>query len=182
MATVVSYTARPRRLTQGLLLLAAVIIGVGAYALVGLGRHDELPENLMTVGIGALVLVIALQVAGAFHTRYMAPAAHALQAAVDAIDQVARPTVDLWTNSDGSLVDDGTRALELIVHQVQHPVRWDLCMAGFADRGITGLIEFSPAGALVGLAKRGLRGTPTAALSSPDDLAAARDLLAESAS
>ncbi|MGO1840006.1 MAG: ACP S-malonyltransferase [Candidatus Microbacterium stercoravium] len=126
--------------------------------------------------------VIALQVAGAFHTRYMAPAAHALQAAVDAIDQVARPTVDLWTNSDGSLVDDGTRALELIVHQVQHPVRWDLCMAGFADRGITGLIEFSPAGALVGLAKRGLRGTPTAALSSPDDLAAARDLLAESAS
>lgn len=126
--------------------------------------------------------VIALQVAGAFHTRYMAPAAHALQAAVDVIDQVARPAVDLWTNSDGSLVDDGTRALELIVHQVQHPVRWDLCMAGFADRGVTGLIEFSPAGALVGLAKRGLRGTPTAALSSPDDLAAARDLLAESAS
>ena len=126
--------------------------------------------------------VIALKVAGAFHTRYMAPAAGALQAAVDEIDEVGRPTADLWTNSDGSVVADGQRALELIVHQVQHPVRWDLCMAGFADRGITGLVEFSPAGALVGLAKRGLRATPTAALTSPDDLAAARDLLAESAS
>jgi len=126
--------------------------------------------------------VIALQVAGAFHTQYMAPAADALQAAIDAIDEVDRPTVDLWTNSDGSVVADGARALELIVHQVQHPVRWDLCMAGFAERGITGLVEFSPAGALVGLAKRGLRGTPAVALTSPDDRAAARDLLAESAS
>lgn len=126
--------------------------------------------------------VIALQVAGAFHTRYMASASSALQSAVDAIGSVSDPVTDLWTNSDGSVVADGARALELIVHQVQNPVRWDLCMAGFADRGITGLVEFSPAGALVGLAKRGLRGTPSVALTSPDDLAAARDLLAESAS
>ena len=114
--------------------------------------------------------VIALQVAGAFHTRYMASASSALQSAVDAIGSVSDPVTDLWTNSDGSVVADGARALELIVHQVQNPVRWDLCMAGFADRGITGLVEFSPAGALVGLAKRGLRGTPSVALTSPDDL------------
>lgn len=126
--------------------------------------------------------VIALQVAGAFHTRYMASASDALQTAVDAIDTVADPVMDLWTNSDGTLVTDGARALELIVHQVQNPVRWDLCMGTFADRGISGLVEFSPAGALVGLAKRGLRGTPAVALTSPDDLAAVRDLLAGSVS
>ena len=58
MATIVSYTARPRRLTQALLLASAVVIGVGAYALVGLGRYDELPANLMQYGIGAAVLAL----------------------------------------------------------------------------------------------------------------------------
>lgn len=125
--------------------------------------------------------VIPLQVAGAFHTAYMSSASDALQAAVDEISLVKDPALPLWTNSDGSLVSSGARALELIVHQVQNPVRWDLCMAAFADGGITGLVEFAPAGALTGLAKRGLRGTPAVALKTPDDLVAARDLLAETA-
>jgi len=122
--------------------------------------------------------VIPLQVAGAFHTRFMAPAKDALQAAVDAIEDIADPALRLWTNSDGGTVGIGPRALELIVHQVAAPVRWDLCMASFADRGITGLIELAPAGALTGLAKRGLRGVPTVAVKTPDDLAAALELLA----
>ncbi|WP_156759736.1 ACP S-malonyltransferase [Microbacterium karelineae] len=125
--------------------------------------------------------VIPLQVAGAFHTSYMEPARAALQSAVDAIDAVSDPTLPLWTNSDGSIVTSGARALELIVHQVQNPVRWDLCMAAFAEASVAGLVELTPAGALVGLAKRGLRGTPAVAVKTPDDLAAARDLLAESA-
>ena len=43
--------------------------------------------------------------------------------------------------------------------------------------GVTGLIELAPAGTLVGLAKRAMRGVETLALKSPDDLAAARDLI-----
>lgn len=125
--------------------------------------------------------VIPLQVAGAFHTSYMASAREALQGAVDAIADVADPALPLWTNSDGTVVDSGSRALELIVHQVQHPVRWDLCMASFAEASAAGLVEFAPAGALTGLAKRGLRGTPAVALKTPDDLVAARDLLAGTA-
>lgn len=121
--------------------------------------------------------VIPLQVAGAFHTRYMAPAKDALQDAVDTID-AADPQLLLWSNSDGEPVDAGSRALELIVHQVSSPVRWDLCMASFADRGVTGIIELAPAGALVGLAKRGLKGVPSVAVKTPEDLEAARELLA----
>ena len=68
--------------------------------------------------------------------------------------------------------------LELIVHQITHPVRWDLCMADFAESGITGIIELAPAGALTGLAKRGLRGVPSVAVKTPEDLTAARELLA----
>jgi len=122
--------------------------------------------------------VVPLQVAGAFHTRFMAPATETLRAEVDAVPHVADPALPLWTNSDGSVVEDGRRALDLIVRQVSSPVRWDLCMAAFAERGITGLIELAPAGALTGLAKRGLRGVPAVAVKTPDDLAAAADLLA----
>jgi len=73
VATIVSYTARPRRLIQALLLLLAVAVGVGAYALVGLGRFDELPANLLQVGIGALVLVAVLQIAVMWRAPYADP-------------------------------------------------------------------------------------------------------------
>ncbi|MGO2747264.1 ACP S-malonyltransferase [Microbacterium sp.] len=120
--------------------------------------------------------VIALQVAGAFHTSYMAAAVDALRTAT--ADLTANdPHTTLWTNRDGSIVSSGAQALELIVNQVSSPVRWDLCMSSFADAGITGLIEVSPAGALTGLAKRGLRGTPVVAVKTPDDLDAAAELL-----
>lgn len=124
--------------------------------------------------------VIPLQVAGAFHTAYMASAVSALREAVGAASP-ADPEITLWTNHDGSVVDTGARALELLVGQVSSPVRWDLCMQSFADAGITGLIELAPAGALVGLAKRGLRGVPTVAVKTPDDLDAAVRLLTEGA-
>ncbi|MFC3398051.1 ACP S-malonyltransferase [Microbacterium amylolyticum] len=147
----------------------------GGGQIVAAGEKDALQTLIDNAPRGARV--IPLQVAGAFHTSYMAPATDALQAAVDDIGDVTDPALPLWTNSDGTQVTSGARALELIVHQVRHPVRWDLCMASFQDSGITGLVEFTPAGALVGLAKRGLRGTPAVALTSPTDLAAARDLL-----
>ncbi|MGN8025937.1 ACP S-malonyltransferase [Microbacterium sp. 22242] len=120
--------------------------------------------------------VISLQVAGAFHTRYMASAVAALRDAIADVEH-ADPRVPLWTNKDGSLVPDGATALENLVTQVASPVRWDLCMASFADNGITGLIELTPAGALTGLAKRGLRGVPAVAVKTPDDLDAAVELL-----
>ncbi|WEK59976.1 MAG: ACP S-malonyltransferase [Candidatus Microbacterium colombiense] len=120
--------------------------------------------------------VIPLQVAGAFHTTYMAAAVAALRDAVADIEP-ADPTLPLWTNRDGSEVTDGAQALSYLVDQVSSPVRWDKCMASFADRGITGLIELAPAGALTGLAKRGLRGVPTVAVKTPEDLDAAVALL-----
>jgi len=120
--------------------------------------------------------VISLQVAGAFHTRFMAPAVETLRAA--AADVTASdPALTLWTNHDGSTVESGSAAIDLLVAQVASPVRWDLCMQSFDDLGVTGIIELAPAGTLVGLAKRALRGVPTVAVKTPDDLAAAAALL-----
>jgi [acyl-carrier-protein] S-malonyltransferase len=50
-------------------------------------------------------------------------------------------------------------------------------MNSFEKDGVTGVIELAPAGALVGLVKRGIKGLPTVAIKTPDDLAAAIDLL-----
>lgn len=120
--------------------------------------------------------VIPLQVAGAFHTRYMRPAVDHL-AGVAAGLAPNDPTLPIWTNHDGSRVPSGARFVELLVGQVSSPVRWDLCMQSFQDAGVTGIIEVAPAGALVGLAKRALKGVPSVAIKTPDDLPAAFDLI-----
>jgi [acyl-carrier-protein] S-malonyltransferase len=124
--------------------------------------------------------VIPLQVAGAFHTRYMRPAVERL-AAVAADHDVSDPGITLWTNRDGSTVASGAEFLDLLVGQVSSPVRWDRCMESFAAAGVTGIIEVAPAGALVGLAKRGLKGVPAVAVKTPDDLAAAIELIERAA-
>lgn len=120
--------------------------------------------------------VIPLQVAGAFHTRFMGSAVDALRDAAADVP-VADPTLRIWTDSDGSLVENGRTFLDLVVDQVASPVRWDLVMASFARDSVTGIIELAPAGALVGLARRGLPGVPTVAVKTPDDLVAAHELL-----
>ena len=121
--------------------------------------------------------VIPLQVAGAFHTSYMSPAVPVLAEAAARVTPHA-PVRRLWSNADGELVSDGADVLERLVSQIAQPVRWDACMESFQAHGITGLIELAPAGALVGLAKRGLKGVPTVAVKTPEDLEAAVALLA----
>jgi [acyl-carrier-protein] S-malonyltransferase len=120
--------------------------------------------------------VIPLQVAGAFHTRFMTPAVDHLREVADGIAPTD-PAIRIWTNRDGSIVGSGAAFLDLLVGQVASPVRWDLCMESFAAVGVTGVIELAPAGALVGLAKRGLKGLPTVAVKTPDDIQAAHDLI-----
>jgi [acyl-carrier-protein] S-malonyltransferase len=121
--------------------------------------------------------VVPLQVAGAFHTAFMTSAVDRVRLFAEDLEP-ADPNLRLWTNSDGTEVDSGSRFLELVIGQIASPVRWDLTMASFAAAGVTGIIELAPAGALVGLAKRGLKGVPTVAVKTPDDLEAAREMLA----
>lgn len=124
--------------------------------------------------------VKALAVAGAFHTSFMAPAEKALLAHADTLTP-ADPARPLLSNADGAVVADGADVLRRLVAQVTRPVRWDSCMATLRDLGVTAVIELPPAGALVGLVKRDLKGTAVLALRTPDDLDAAASLVAEHA-
>ncbi len=116
--------------------------------------------------------VIPLAVAGAFHTNFMEPAVAELANYASGLS-AQDPSVQLWTNKDGSVISSGAEYLNLLVNQVSNPVRWDLCMEAMVSAGVTALIELSPAGTLAGLAKRGMPGIETLALKTPDQLDAA---------
>lgn len=177
--------------------MAAVLGGVEENVLERLSELALTPANMNGGGqivaagaksaIEALVAappertrVIELQVAGAFHTDYMASAVDVLQeAAASAFPQ--DPTTHLLSNSDGATTASGADAVAKIVAQVASPVRWDLCQATMLDLGVTGIIEVAPGGVLTGLAKRSLKGIPAVALKTPDDLSAAKELLEQHA-
>ncbi len=147
----------------------------GGGQLVAAGSLTALAELAATPPAGTRV--IALQVAGAFHTRYMAPAVATLREAASAV-AVADPAVTIWSNRDGAAVASGAEFRDRLVDQVASPVRWDLSMESFAAADTTGIVELSPAGTLIGLAKRALRGTPGVAVKSPADLDTAEALIA----
>jgi [acyl-carrier-protein] S-malonyltransferase len=118
-----------------------------------------------------------LQVAGAFHTPYMAPAVDALRTAAADVT-TSNPVLAVLSNHDGRVVRSGTDWLTRIVAQVDTPVRWDKCMRAMAALGVSAMIELPPAGTLTGLARRALPGIRALALKSPADLAHAQELLA----
>ena len=146
----------------------------GGGQIVAAGELDALAALKAEPPAGARV--IPLQVAGAFHTRYMEPAVAEVDALASSL-QARDPSIRIWTNRDGSTVTSGADYLKLLVGQIASPVRWDLCMASMSEAGVTGIIELAPAGALVGLAKRGLPGVPAVAIKTPNDLDAALELL-----
>lgn len=110
---------------------------------------------------------IELKVAGAFHTSFMASAQQEL--AKHASNVTAQdPKIRLWSNKDGLEVSSGQAYLDSLVTQVSNPVRWDLCMESLVGQELV-FIELPPAGALAGLAKRGIPGCKAIALKTPSD-------------
>ena len=173
--------------------MIAVLGGNEPDVLAAINRHGLTPANIngagQVVAAGTLaeldtfagdpptsVRLRKLQVAGAFHTRHMAPAVEELRAAAAGVT-VLDPVSRLLSNADGAAVTTGKEWLERIVGQVASPVRWDLCMATMRDLGATAIIELPPAGTLTGLAKRALPGVELMAVKTPDQVQAARELI-----
>ncbi|MGB3302917.1 ACP S-malonyltransferase [Gordonia sp. (in: high G+C Gram-positive bacteria)] len=166
--------------------MAAVLGGDEAEVLAYLTELELIPANRnakgqivaagSTVAIEKLVAdppakarTRKLAVAGAFHTHYMAPAQDAVAVAAAKITP-KDPTRTLLSNSDGKAVTTGAQALEKLVTQVTNPVRWDLCSDAMRDAQTSAIIEFTPGGTLVGIAKRELKGVPSRAVKVPSDL------------
>jgi len=172
--------------------MAAVLGGDEGEVLARLAELDLIPANRNAAGqivaAGRLTSldklvedppakarVRLLATAGAFHTEFMASALEgymSVAASVSAND----PTTTLLSNADGQPVTSAQDAMEKLVAQLTRPVRWDLCNATLGQLEVTAIVEFPPAGALTGIAKRELRGVPTHAVKAPADLDALAEL------
>lgn len=118
-----------------------------------------------------------LSVAGAFHTEHMAPAQDRLRE-LSSTMTTHDPRATVLSNRDGQPVSSGSEVLDRLVSQVTSPVRWDLCLESLRTLGVTGLLELPPAGTLVGIAKRNLKGVELFSLNTPDQLDDARAFVA----
>ena len=173
--------------------MSAVLGGTEDEVLARLAELDLTPANMNAAGqivaagrMSALeelaanppekVRIRSLPVAGAFHTRFMAPAQDAVAAAAAKITP-SEPNRPLLSNYDGRPVSSGADALERLAAQVTRPVRWDLCTAYLRDAQVSRIVELPPAGTLVGIAKREMRGTPTVALKTPAEISALAESL-----
>jgi len=138
------------------------------------GTCEQLAEFAANPPAGARLR--PLRVAGAFHTKHMAPAVDALAAAA-AGTVVRDPVITLLSNRDGAVVTSGADWVDRVASQVAHPVRWDRCMVTMASLGVSAFIELLPGGTLTGIAKRALPGVELLAIKTPDQIDAARALV-----
>ena len=113
--------------------------------------------------------VMPLQVSGAFHTPYMAPARDRLREALAA----ARPRdtdVPVVSNVDAMAHDRGDDWASLLSAQLSSPVRWKHCLLTLEAAGVTSFAELGPGGVLTGMAKRTVSDARTISVQTPEDL------------
>lgn len=96
---------------------------------------------------------IMLNVAGAFHSQLMQPAADRL-ASVLADIEFRTPAIPVLSNVTAEPHGDPEQMRRDLVRQVTHPVRWYGSIEWFAQNGVTGYVECGPGRVLSSLIKR----------------------------
>jgi [acyl-carrier-protein] S-malonyltransferase len=133
---------------------------------------DWVVDNARDLGVRRAV---KLDVAGAFHTPFMAPAAQELAAAVaDVAFGTAR--FDVFGNVTaaplvGSVGDN-------LVEQLTSPVRFEESLANMAEAGVDVFVHVGPGDVTAGMAKRSAPNAEVLIVNDPESLEAAVDRLA----
>ncbi|MDO5080338.1 ACP S-malonyltransferase [Buchananella hordeovulneris] len=147
----------------------------GAGQLVASGTKEALAQ--LAANPPARARVVPLEVHGAFHTRFMEPAAQALAAAVADID-FAGPRRTLLSNWDGYPLTKANAVRRNLVTQLTSPVDWTGCCDYVSEQGPELLIELCPAGVLTRIAKRAIPGVAAVALDTPAAVSEVEEKLA----
>ena len=111
---------------------------------------------------------IRLEVAGAFHSPLMQPAADALKEVLSKID-LHPARVPVISNVTGRPVQDPAAIRDLLVKQIVSPVLWEASMRHLIQAGATHFLEFPPARVLTGLLRRIERGVTGVPVDAPKD-------------
>lgn len=116
--------------------------------------HNASCENLVELAESAGAMkVLALAVAGAFHTPIMQSAVDRLAAALAEVP-LARPRIPVISNVDAQPHDDPELIRDLLIQQVVSPVRWEESMRYLLAQGYTNFYEIGPGRVLRGLLRR----------------------------
>lgn len=96
---------------------------------------------------------VRLDVAGAFHTELMRPAAECL---AEGLAQVPmnRPEIPVIFNVDAKKHDDPEKIRELLIEQLVSPVQWEPSMRYLLEEGFDQFYEVGPGRVLRGLLRR----------------------------
>ena len=113
--------------------------------------------------------VMPLQVGGAFHTPFMAPARDRLAKAIDRTE-FRDPQGTVVANVDGAAHRRGSDWPDLLKAQLTSPVRWRQTLMTLSDAGFTTYVELGRGDVLGRLVKRTLGGTRPLSVAVPEDL------------
>lgn len=100
--------------------------------------------------------VIALNVAGAYHSKIMEPAGEQLQSELEAV-VLAAPAIPVFANIDAEPHSQLNRVKDKLVRQVSHPVCWRETMNQLIELGVEQMIELGPGAVLKGLTRNNAR-------------------------
>jgi len=117
------------------------------------GEHEPAREAAALCQARGARRVIRLDVAGAYHTPLMAPAAQKMRQALDEA-KIQRPRYPVVANVTGRPVDEPDEIRALLVRQITSPVRWADAMRWTARQGVSRFYELGPGRVLRGLLGR----------------------------
>jgi [acyl-carrier-protein] S-malonyltransferase len=120
---------------------------------------------------------IPLKVSAPFHCALMAPAAKKLAEALEKVT-IAPLAFPVVANVDARPNRDQGRVKDLLVQQVDHPVRWEETVRAMASDGVTHILEIGPGKVLAGLVKRIAKEIEVIPVGTPSGVEAAARLFA----
>jgi [acyl-carrier-protein] S-malonyltransferase len=115
--------------------------------------------------------VMPLNVAGAFHSPSMAPAAEALRREIEAAE-MCRASVPVIANVSARPLQDPDEIRAALIAQLTGSVRWEESIRHAVAMGAERLIEIGPGTVLAGLSRRIVPELPVASVSDPATLEA----------
>lgn len=140
------------------------------------GGTAEIKATVAALALAGVSRVVMLDVAGAYHSRLMTPAAVAFGALLAPVELRA-PTCPVAQNVPGALVREATALRGNLCAQVNGSVRWEACVRAMLAAGAEVLVELGPGKVLAGFMRRIDRAVPVCSVGSCADLAAAAQLL-----
>jgi [acyl-carrier-protein] S-malonyltransferase len=117
------------------------------------GHADRIAVGAAAAKAAGAKRALALNVAGAFHSSLMQPAADRLSDFLSRIE-LKEPIRPVWSNVTGRPHTSEDEIRRLMVAQVVSPVRWTDCVEAMTAHGMTEGFECGPGTVLAGLAKR----------------------------